>query len=84
MIYHIDHTERTGSTKGNCMSRNDEQNLVGLGLGPSGDAQPKAPFRGPPLKGWAVFGWSAMTQATSPDRSRFTRTKTVHRPRRIR
>jgi hypothetical protein len=66
------------------MSRNDEHDLVGLSLGPSGDAQPKASFRGPPLKGWAVFGWSAMTQTTSPKGSRFTQTRTVHRPRRIR
>lgn len=66
------------------MTHNDEHDLVGLSLGPSGDAQPKASFRGPPLKGWAVFGWSAMTQTMSPNGSRFTHTRTVHRPRRIR
>ena len=66
------------------MSRNDEHHLVGLSLGPSADAQPKAAFRGPPLRGWAVFGWSAMTQTTPPYRSHFTQTRTVHRPRRIR
>jgi hypothetical protein len=65
------------------MTRNDENNL-GRGLDPSGHGQPKASFRGPPLKGWAVFGWSAMIQTMSPNRSRFTHTRTVHRPRRIR